>query len=167
MQTILFCHGLESGPNGSKYRALKAAGYKVLAPDCSPYRTLQERVAVIAPMLAYKPLVIGSSFGGVAAVVSAIRRLPDGTSLATKEDLPGLVLCAPALNLAPWVEDYPLPFPVTIIHGVRDEVVPIAVSRSYAAKTGAKLIEVDDGHRLHESEDIILEAVRQVYKQAK
>lgn len=39
--------------------------------------------------------------------------------------------------------------PTLIVHGVRDEVVPVEVSRRYAAAhVGVRLIEVDDEHRL-------------------
>ena len=152
--TVLFCHGLESGPHGSKFKALEAAGYCVKSPDCRALRTLDQRVQVIAPLLReLSPLTVGSSFGGVTAVVAAIK---------TQQRLPGIVLCAPALNMAPWVEDHLLAYPITIVHGTMDDVIPIEYSRRYAAKTKAKLIEVEDDHRLHNSMDVILDAVSQL-----
>ncbi len=54
--------------------------------------------------------------------------------------------------------------PVTIIHGVRDEVVPIEVSRGYVAQhPGVRLVELDDDHRLHGSIPRVFEVVREAF----
>jgi len=153
--TVLFCHGLESGPNGSKYRTLVDAGYDVLAPDCRG-KNLTERVALIAPLLReHLPFVVGSSYGGLTAI------------LAAKEAgvmLPGLVLCAPALGWneapSPGLDALPLVGPTVVVHGVRDDVVPVETSRRYAERTGAALTLVEDDHRLNESGEAILAALR-------
>ncbi len=96
--------------------------------------------------------MVGSSYGGITAVLASMR--------AAKPPL-GLLLCAPALGRA---EPPNLPLeqlvavaPTTIIHGLGDDVVPIAWSRQFAAQTSAKLIEVDDDHRLSNSRPLILE----------
>ncbi len=51
--------------------------------------------------------------------------------------------------------------PTLVIHGTRDEVVPIESSRSWVAgRANARLIEVDDGHDLIDSLDrIVAEAL--------
>lgn len=47
--------------------------------------------------------------------------------------------------------------PTVIVHGVRDEVVPVERSRRFAAgKRHVKLVEVDDGHELVASLDVAL-----------
>ncbi len=52
-----------------------------------------------------------------------------------------------------------VPCPTVLIHGTRDEVVPIEVSRAYAAtRPHVSLIEVDDEHRLIEHVHVIVEA---------
>jgi pimeloyl-ACP methyl ester carboxylesterase len=141
MTKVLFCHGLESGPHGSKYRALVAAGYDVIAPDCRGMMDLAQRVAIVAPILvAEKPLVVGSSFGGIVAILAA---------LETRVKLPGMVLCAPALERANVpLETLVVPNPVTIIHGRNDTVIPI------------ELVEVEDDHFLANCDEEILEALR-------
>ncbi len=48
--------------------------------------------------------------------------------------------------------------PITIVHGVRDEVVPIESSRKYAAREHVTLIETEDDHGLADSVDTIFEA---------
>lgn len=54
--------------------------------------------------------------------------------------------------------------PVTIVHGVRDDVVPIEISRAYAAMhPGVRLVELDDDHRLHASIPEVFEIVRAAF----
>ena len=43
---IIFAHGLEGTPNGSKIQALRASGFEVLAPDFQGM-VLNERVALL------------------------------------------------------------------------------------------------------------------------
>lgn len=51
-----------------------------------------------------------------------------------------------------------VPCPTRIIHGTRDDVVPIELSRSYAReRPGIEIVEVDDGHSLADSLDVVLE----------
>jgi pimeloyl-ACP methyl ester carboxylesterase len=151
---VLFCHGLESGPHGSKYRLLCDNGYEVIAPDCRG-KSLRERVELVVPLMQQlRPYVVGSSYGGITAVLAGAR---GGVGL------PGVLLCAPALELAeePNADPSTLPLvgPTTIIHGVEDDVIPIEVSRRYARRTSADLIEVADGHRLANSQVEILRAL--------
>lgn len=149
---VLFCHGLESGPHGSKYRALVAAGYEVLAPDCRGMG-LEERVALVAPiLLAEKPLVVGSSFGGIVAILAALR---------TGVILPGLVLCAPALGRAEVpIKTLVVPFPVTIIHGLHDTVIPLELSQEFAFYQGCEVRVVQDDHFLAKCDETIVGALR-------
>lgn len=121
---------------------------------------LQARVDTLTPLLARadRPLIVGSSYGGITALCSAIQHANAGGSLT------GLVLCAPALARAePPATDLELRAPVrtVIIHGLRDAVVPIAVSRELAARDPlVELIEVDDEHRLANSLELIVDVTR-------
>jgi len=123
---------------------------------------LQARVDMFTPLLqaANTPMVVGSSYGGITALCSAIQHADAGGTLT------GLVLCAPALARAePPATDLQLVAPVrtVIIHGVDDDVVPIAVSRDLAARdSNVQLIEVADGHRLANSLELIVAATRAV-----
>lgn len=100
-------------------------------------------------------MVVGSSYGGITAVCAALR---SGAPLA------GLVLCAPALARAePPTDSMALraPCPTIVIHGTRDEVIPIQVSRDFAAGDDrVTLIEVDDDHSLAGSLELIVRATR-------
>lgn len=151
---VLFCHGLESGPHGSKYQALCDAGHEVVAPDCRGL-SLRERVDAVARILKeLRPYVVGSSYGGITAVLAGMH---------AGVELPGLVLCAPALERDEAPNDDPsnlaLIGPTVIIHGLQDELIPIDVSRRYALRTGCRLVEVADGHRLAGSQAEILAAL--------
>ncbi len=158
--TVVFLHGLESGPHGSKYRALAARFSGVVAPDCEGVFDPDERLRRITAALAeVGPVVlVGSSFGGLMACLYAS---------AHPSQVSGLVLCAPALHarVAPWVARVgPLPRPLVVLHGLRDDVVPVQASRDFvasrlAARPGIaapRLIEVDDGHRLSAHRELMV-----------
>ena len=154
---VVLAHGLEGHPEGTKASHLRAGGVELIAPDCRK-RSLADRIERVAEALDAHPgaLLVGSSYGGLVAAW-----------LATQRALPGLVLCAPALQ---WVEApvtdperlcIPSTTPTTVIHGTRDEVVPIAGSRLLKARCPhIQLIEVDDDHRLGASLDDLMAAVR-------
>jgi len=156
---LIFCHGLETGPHGRKYHAMVDAGLDVIAPDFQGM-PLAARVGKLIPILerAAAPVVVGSSYGGITALCAAIRVVEEGKSVT------GLVLCAPALARAePPADEMTLyaPVPTILIHGTRDDVIPIAVSRAFAgANQNTTLFEVDDEHALPNSIEVIIEAAR-------
>jgi dienelactone hydrolase len=77
---ILFLHGLESGPNGSKARALASAGFRVLSPALPSRRALMTRDPLFVPWillgvaLTTMPAVLGAS--PLAAIVSGLAIAP-------------------------------------------------------------------------------------------
>ncbi|MFO7576736.1 MAG: YqiA/YcfP family alpha/beta fold hydrolase [Pelovirga sp.] len=147
---LLFLHGLESGPRGSKCQALEQVFGEVLAPDCSGIADEQQRLAVIRRQISGATLpflVVGSSMGGLLALLLH-QALPQAVA--------GLVLCAPALHrdAANTLDLDSLP-PTRVIHGRADRVVPLAVSYPF----GDRLLVVDDDHRLGNSLPVILQAV--------
>jgi pimeloyl-ACP methyl ester carboxylesterase len=158
MRTVLFLHGLEGRPDGTKPTALRTAGLHVVAPEGRGL-PLAGRVRGGLTALDAHPgaLLVGSSYGGLAAAwIASVR----------PADLSGLVLLAPALHhWEPPVDDpaalqVPATLPVTIVHAPGDAVVPIAVSRAFAARhPHAVLVEVDDAHDLRRSLATIVAAV--------
>ncbi len=122
---------------------------------------LAARVDALVPVLeaADHPVIVGSSYGGITALCASVRVTEAGAPVT------GLLLCAPALGRTEPPADtmrlYP-PAPTVIIHGTGDEVVPIEVSRTFAAAhpDGVRLIEVDDEHRLARSLDRIVAETR-------
>ncbi|MDX2480973.1 MAG: YqiA/YcfP family alpha/beta fold hydrolase [Desulfuromusa sp.] len=156
--TLLFLHGLESGPHGTKYQALKKTFGSVISPDCSGIIDPQQRLQIIMETIKQSEeqfLVIGSSMGGLMALL---------LQQAAPERIAGMVLCAPALHrpAATGLSASTLP-PTVVIHGRQDTVVPIAASRKF----GCPLLEVDDDHSLKNSLTIILSEVAKLKNQLK
>ena len=150
---IVFAHGLEGTPHGTKIRALREAGFEVVAPDFQGM-LLAERVSLLEATtrsLAHRrPLLAGSSYGGLTAAIVAAEN---------PTRFRGLLLCAPAFSRieAPHYSSdqlrAPLGLPTLVIHGRGDEVVPFSVSEDYVRRSGmdAELIPTADGHRLAQS----------------
>lgn len=154
---VIFFHGLESGPFGSKCRALEAAGFRVYAPD---YRglSLARRVehAVDAIVRLRPRVIVGSSYGGATAARAVVRV---GAAMASPTRV---VLCAPAVYLdeeptGPLI--WPRQVEAVTIHGRLDDIVPFEWSERLAREAGARLVAVDDGHRLGESIEVIVSEV--------
>ncbi len=160
---IIFAHGMEGTPNGSKIRSLREAGFEVVAPDFQGM-PLEERVSVLQDVCEEhrekSPVLAGSSYGGLAASIVAMR-MPDAFR--------GLLLCAPALHLnEPPINDEivltaPKGMKTAIIHGIGDDIVPISCSIEYAERSGKDVVafhQVDDGHRLANSHTEIISAAQ-------
>jgi pimeloyl-ACP methyl ester carboxylesterase len=142
------------------FDVLVSAGYQVIAPD---YRGLDLETA--SDMIMYqllddaehRQLLVGHSFGGAVALLAARQAVKRGAVLA------GLVLCAPAVFLAEALvkpERLPCPAaPAIILHGVRDTLIPIELSRGFGREHDLTLIEANDDHALLGSLDVIAEAV--------
>lgn len=164
---VLFAHGLESGPAGRKTAWLHEAGYDVVAPDGRGMDLSQRIAGIEAVLLERGPmLVIGSSFGGIAALVATSSAHAKGVTAR------GLLLLAPALQLPappPWPDDRVPPCPCIVVHGVRDEIIPIELSRELVRRRRAaapasggsaiELVECDDDHSLASSRAVVLDAL--------
>lgn len=152
---IVFLHGLESGPHGSKYQALKKQFGDILSPDCSGIFDEQNRLKIIRRDLAQESsspvFVVGSSMGGLMALL---------LQQVEADKVAGMVLCAPAIHhpAAQHLDYSQLP-PTRVIHGTQDDVVPFEVSQVF----GDRLIAVDDDHQLAKSMDLILHTVAELH----
>ncbi len=156
MRPVLFAHGLEGHPEGRKPTALRKAGLQVVAPD-GRKTPLKGRVSGLAEALATldRPVLVGSSYGGLAMLAIA-RDHPDA--------FVGLVLCAPALtwNEPPAGDPEALIAPpgTVVLHGKDDAVIPLAASERLVARSpGTRLVRLEDGHRLADSLDVLVQAV--------
>jgi predicted esterase len=145
---VLFAHGKESGPWGSKIRHLaeiaQGLGTKVLSPDYSEIVSPDERVAYLLS-LELPPhsqlILVGSSMGGYVSTVASAKLNPAG-----------LFLMAPAFGLPGYAEQNPVPKAgaICVVHGWRDEVVPVEHGIRFAAQHRAELHVLDADHRLNE-----------------
>jgi len=153
MNKICFSHGQESGPWGTKIRALaKAARASAWSVDSLDYQGVQSPLDRVDMLVDYcraqsDPLVlVGSSMGGFVA-----------TAAASRTSACGLFLLAPAFYLPGYEENLPDPpdCPTVIVHGWRDGVVPWQGSVRYGSETGARLILLNGDHRLTANIDAI------------
>jgi alpha-beta hydrolase superfamily lysophospholipase len=145
-RSICFSHGKESGPWGTKIKALAGlasdAGWEV---DSLDYRGMDDPQDRVNRLLAwcneteYPYALVGSSMGGHVAAAA--------TALA--EPL-GLFLMAPAFFMPGYEAFTPAcpDCPVTIVHGWHDEIVPWEHSARFSESGGASVILLDSDHRL-------------------
>lgn len=199
MPTVLFIHGLESGPQGRKARELAKAGFNVVAVQmpCGRAATLRDPVVMALVLIAVTLIIIGAFTSGIIGAVLALcvvltllplarvwvvrrvfrrsiavqrRALAAGNidvvvgssfggavalALLTDGTWTGpTVLMCPAHALVAGRAWLPLPGPlvnaerVVVVHGLADVTVPVNHSRALVAGSDAKLVLVQDDHRL-------------------
>ena len=144
--TVVFSHGKESGPWGSKITAM-AAEVRALgsAVESVDYRGLDDpadrvrKLLEVAKELGAPVVLVGSSMGGYVAAAAASR-------LKAR----GLFLLAPAFYMAGF-EDYTprdVACRTAIVHGWHDDVVPVENSIRWAREQDATLHLLNSDHRL-------------------
>lgn len=148
MQTlVLFAHGKESGPWGSKIRHLATIaeefGAQVLSPDYSDLSDPDERVArlLAMPLPAHDRLVlVGSSMGGYVSTVASQVLRPSA-----------LFLMAPAFYIPGYAVQTPTPGSsrVSVVFGWHDEVIPVEHGIRFAQAHQAELHVLNSDHRLN------------------
>lgn len=153
MTTVIFSHGQESGPWGSKIRAMselvRELGCRVESIDYQGIADPTERVnKLIAEGRDINDtlILVGSSMGGHVA-----------TAAAGALGAAGLFVLAPAYFMPGYEELTPAPpqIPTCIVHGWHDDVVPVENSIRFARQCAATLHIVDGDHRLTENIDEI------------
>ena len=146
MTTVIFSHGQESGPWGTKIRAMaemvRTRGCQADSIDYQGIADPTERVEKCVRECAGidDPLVlVGSSMGGHVA-----------TAAADRVGAAGLFVLAPAYFMEGYeglTPDAPS-MPICIVHGWHDDIVPVENSIRYARACSATLHLVDGDHRL-------------------
>ncbi len=160
---VYFAHGKESGPWGTKIKAMakiaENLGFTVESPDYTFTFDPDERVAFLLkqkPQATKKLVLVGSSMGGY---VSA------HASQALKPDL--LFLLAPALYM-PGYEKEPMAVAekVVVVHGRGDDIVPVSSSYRFAQQFDTELHILNSGHTLTDQipfiEYVFAEALKQI-----
>ncbi len=155
---VVFSHGKESGPLGSKIRALMRVAAQHGAQTMSVnYREHPDGTAInhdapgeadrrvaqllATPLPAHGRLVlVGSSMGGYVSTVASSQLKPDG-----------LFLLAPAFYLPGYACQDPVPHATQtlVVHGWADDVVPPGNSIDFARKHRCALHLLDGDHRLN------------------
>jgi pimeloyl-ACP methyl ester carboxylesterase len=145
---VVFSHGKDSGPWGTKITALaetaRAEGYQVESVDYQGVESPTDRVTRLADFckdLHGELVLVGSSLGGFVSVAAA-------PTLHAR----GVFLMAPALYMPglPKLRQGMLDCPVTLVHGWHDDVVPYEDSIRFAREYDAQLHLLDSDHRLHD-----------------
>ncbi|MEL7185296.1 MAG: alpha/beta fold hydrolase [Pseudomonadota bacterium] len=146
MTTVIFSHGQESGPWGTKIRAMadavKALGCEA---DSIDYQGIADPTARVAKCIEIcrdiddDLILVGSSMGGHVA-----------TAAARESGAIGLFVLAPAYFMEGYEDLTPAPpaLPICIVHGWHDDIVPVENSIRYARQSSATLHLVDGDHRL-------------------
>lgn len=151
----ILSHGFESGPDAVKVTALEAVarelGWSCERPDYREFdgrREVSELGDVMARQqhllqlareaVAKGPLVLaGSSLG---AYVSG--------RVSLEVPVAGLFMMAPPTTMGPAPALDAADVPVSVIHGWDDELIPAVHVVDWAHTRRARLLLVDDGHRL-------------------
>lgn len=152
----ILSHGFESGPDATKVTALAAAaealGFSTERPDYTDLdarsdisrvgdvQARLQRLVGLAARAAERggPVVLaGSSLG---AYISAIASLQVPTR--------ALFLMVPPLQMGPMPALDAAPVPLSVVHAWHDEIIPAAGVIEWARMRSARLLLLDDSHRL-------------------
>jgi pimeloyl-ACP methyl ester carboxylesterase len=145
---VVFSHGKDSGPWGKKITALadvaRSEGYDVESVDYRGVEAVKgraDRLIEVCKGLSGDLVLVGSSLGGYIALTAA--------SLLHAR---GVFLMAPALYMEglPALRERVLDCPAAMVHGWRDEVVPVEHSIRFAREYRASLHLLDSDHQLHD-----------------
>jgi len=143
---VCFAHGKESGPWGTKITHLaevaRARGFDVQSPDYSHSHDPKERVAHLLRLAPRADTLVlaGSSMGGYVSAQACAALKPQG-----------LFLMAPALYFPGWDEEPAgCPALTCVVHGWKDDVVPVERAIDFARRNGAALHVLDSGHTLND-----------------
>ncbi len=146
MTTVIFSHGQESGPWGTKIRAMAALvrglGCEADSIDyqgiADPTERAQKCIGACAG-IDDQLILVGSSMGGHVA-----------TAAAAATGAAGVFVLAPAYYMEGYEDLTPVPpsIPISIVHGWHDDVVPVENSIRYARECAATLHIVNGDHRL-------------------
>ncbi|MEM7281698.1 MAG: YqiA/YcfP family alpha/beta fold hydrolase [Pseudomonadota bacterium] len=149
---VIFSHGKESGPWGTKIQRLakvaESLGFSVESVDYTGLDDPGARVEKLLQQLDATPpqLLVGSSMGGYVSAAAA-------TKIPTR----ALFLMAPAVFVPGYddTEIRDLACPITVVHGWRDDVIPVECAWRFSMLHGATLHVLDDDHRLVGSLDFV------------
>ena len=161
---VFFFHGLKGSPLGTKSTFLKSKIEGIKLPILS--EDLEERMTKVRALITVPSYIIGSSLGGLTAILLA---------LESPNLVKGLVLIAPAVGFFE-TRDYPQKYldllvdlkipeaiPTEILAGQNDELIPLEAIEALANRSPhSKLTVLRDNHGMNANLEIILEKLDQV-----
>jgi len=167
----ILSHGFESGPDATKVTALadvaERLGWTHERPDYTDLDAMREVSSVgdvparlqrlverARAAAAQGPVVLaGSSLG---AYISAIASLQVPTC--------GLFLMVPPTRMGPMPLLDAAPVPTSVVHAWQDELIPAAEVIAWAQARSARLLLVEDGHRLENHVEASARAFEELLK---
>jgi len=158
---------MDSSPQGTKSTLLRRHYPKIWIPPLPP--DVGERLDILEREMTQPMVVVGSSLGGLTALLFAMRK---------PQWVQGMVLLAPAVgtsrpdlfdaNQTKVLDTVYIPdgIPTTVIAGIRDDVIPIHAIRAMIGRSPnlhrITFHDVDDDHNLHHSLDLMLQSIREI-----
>lgn len=151
----ILSHGFESGPDATKVTALAEvatdAGWTCERPDYTDLDALQDVSPMgDVPRRLQRLLGLARTAAGRGPVVLAGSSLGAYISALGSLEVPvaGLFLMAPPIRMHPEFPIQAADVPLSIIHGWDDELIPYTEVVAWAQARRARLLLVNDGHRL-------------------
>ncbi|APG28998.1 hypothetical protein A7E78_02955 [Syntrophotalea acetylenivorans] len=144
--TVVFAHGKESGPWGTKITLLagiaKEHDCHVESVDFRGVSDPDVRVSILKAFLAKLQgpfFLVGSSMGAYVVTVASATFFPTA-----------MLLLAPAVYLSGYAEQNPTPFAgqTVVVHGWHDQVVPVDNVLRFCREHSIELHVQPDGHQL-------------------
>ncbi|MGB0956579.1 MAG: alpha/beta fold hydrolase [Panacagrimonas sp.] len=155
---VCFAHGKESGPWGTKITHLaklaRDRGFEVMSPDYSHSHDPHQRVRHLTELAprAEQLVLVGSSMGAYVCAMACQTLKPDA-----------LFLMAPALYFEGWGEEPAgIPSNCSVVHGWKDDIVPVERALRFAMKNQASLHILNSGHDLNDQLPMLWQLLDQV-----
>ena len=149
----VFSHGQESGPWGTKITSMSEIAKKmqcnVISVDYRGITDPEERIIKLiqeCSLISDPTILVGSSMGGYVA-----------TAAASQIEVKGLFVLAPAFYMDGFNNSLirPVSVPIEIVHGWRDDIVPVENSIRFAKSHNANLHLLNSDHGLSDNLDNI------------
>lgn len=171
MNPLVFLHGMESSPQGTKAQFIRRHFPDCIIPELTP--DIHARLSVIDEFVSKPSFIVGSSLGGLSALMFAMKR-PDLVK--------AMILIAPAVGFFDQrvfsEEDkavirqtfIPPKIPCLVMIGKKDDVIPrtdidAMIERS-PDKRLVRTILRDDDHALNQSLDVLLYEIKEMLLRA-
>lgn len=150
---VVFSHGSGGSTRSAKIAALaqtaRVEGYSVVAVDYGKEDRPKERIAMLCD--ACQPLqgevvLVGASLGGYVSL-----------AVASLLHAKAVFLMAPAIYVAdlPPLRESKFEFPISLVHGWHDTVIPVEHSIRFAREHNAPLQVLNTDHRMHDQLPVI------------
>lgn len=152
---VIFSHGKESGPWGTKIKSLadiaKQYGHQVDSIDYTGISSPDERAGKLITVLANTTqavILVGSSMGAYVSLLASEHYACEG-----------LFMLAPALYMPDYAKQSysSMAKNICAVHGLSDDIIPYQHSQQYAQASGCELHLIEGDHRLNSSLEEVCE----------